>query len=231
VFEPVRDDVILWLLGLAGVRDKAIVLLFLDTGLRLSEITGLHLRDLRPDGSVKVMGKGARERIGPVGAAARRAVSTSLAERRATTPDDAVFMGQQGPLGDRGIAQILTRLKVQAGISGRLSPHSLRHTFARAYLVNGGDIFTLQRILGHSTLDMRTSRHVTGRPRLPIGWSAGSGRQRGLSRRGSCRRGNPRLGGVKSGDVYPLVSTGELELFAKGRACHMRATGLRTQAR
>ena len=50
--------------------------------------------------------------------------------------------------------QVLKRLKGQAGITGRCSPHSLRHTFARSYLVNGGDVFSLQRILGHTTLDM-----------------------------------------------------------------------------
>jgi Phage integrase family len=50
--------------------------------------------------------------------------------------------------------QVLKRLKGRAGITGRCSPHSLRHTFARSYLVNGGDVFSLQRILGHTTLDM-----------------------------------------------------------------------------
>jgi len=50
--------------------------------------------------------------------------------------------------------QVLKRLKGRAGITGRCSPHSLRHTFARSYLVNGGDVFSLQQILGHTTLDM-----------------------------------------------------------------------------
>ncbi|MGZ8761119.1 MAG: tyrosine-type recombinase/integrase, partial [Aeromicrobium sp.] len=52
------------------------------------------------------------------------------------------------------IQQAVRRLKVKIGVSGRLSPHSLRHTFARGYLVNGGDVFSLQRILGRTTLDM-----------------------------------------------------------------------------
>jgi site-specific recombinase XerD len=49
---------------------------------------------------------------------------------------------------------MLRRLKGRVGVTGRLSPHSLRHTFARSYLLNGGDVFSLQRILGHTTLDM-----------------------------------------------------------------------------
>ena len=56
--------------------------------------------------------------------------------------------------------QVFKRLKTRAGITGRCSPHSLRHTFARSYLVNGGDVFSLQRILGHTTLDM-VKRYVS----------------------------------------------------------------------
>lgn len=56
--------------------------------------------------------------------------------------------------------QVLKRLKTRAGITGRCSPHSLRHTFARSYLVNGGDAFSLQQILGHTTLDM-VKRYVS----------------------------------------------------------------------
>jgi site-specific recombinase XerD len=59
-----------------------------------------------------------------------------------------------GALGWRGIQQVFVRLKARAGIPDRCSPHLLRHTSAHAYLVNGGDVFTLQRILGHTTLDV-----------------------------------------------------------------------------
>lgn len=69
--EPLTDGAVRRLLDGASARDRAIVLLFLDTGLRLSELAGLRAVDLRPDGSVKVMGKGARERIVPVGTVAR----------------------------------------------------------------------------------------------------------------------------------------------------------------
>jgi integrase/recombinase XerC len=152
--EPVTDDVMRRLLAAAGVRDRAILLLLLDTGLRVSEAAALRLGDLRADGTAKVLGKGAKERIVPVGSTARQAIVRYLAKRGAGSEIDALFLGRRGPLDARGIQQVVRRLKTRTGVVGRLSPHSLRHTFARSYLVNGGDVFSLQRILGHTTLDM-----------------------------------------------------------------------------
>jgi site-specific recombinase XerD len=152
--EPLTDDVLRRLLDGASGRDRAILLLFLDTGLRLSELAGLRLADLRANGSLKVMGKGSRERIVPVGTAARQALVRYLRER-GVDPNGPIFRSRRGgPLGARGIQQLFRRLKLRAGLPGRCSPHTLRHTFARAYLVNGGDAFSLQRILGHASLDM-----------------------------------------------------------------------------
>jgi site-specific recombinase XerD len=137
------------------VRDRAIVVLFFDTGLRLSELAGLRPCDLRPDGSAKVMGKGARERVVPVGSAARQALLRYLRQEGGSDPNQPIFRSRRhGPLTARSIQQVFKRLKARAGIPGRCSPHTLRHTFARAFLVNGGDAFSLQRILGHATLDM-----------------------------------------------------------------------------
>jgi site-specific recombinase XerD len=160
LIEPVPDDTLRRLLGLATVRDRAILLLLLDTGLRVSEAAGIRLGDLRPDGSVKVMGKGAKERIVPIGSTARGAIVRYLGQRGPGTPDAGLFLGWRGALDARGLQQVLKRLKLRAGITGRCSPHSLRHTFARSYLVNGGDVFSLQRILGHTTLDM-VKRYVS----------------------------------------------------------------------
>ncbi len=154
VIEPVADDVLRRLLAICSVRDRAIVLLMIDTGLRMSEVAGLRLGDLRPDGTLKVRGKGSKERIVPVGSTARQAIVRYLGQRGPGRSDEALFLGRRGELGPRGIAQLLRRLKTRVGVTGRLSPHSLRHTFARSYLVNGGDVFSLQRILGHSSLDM-----------------------------------------------------------------------------
>ena len=142
------------LLAIAVVRDRAILLLLLDTGLRVSEAGGLRLGDLRADGTLKVRGKGSKERIVPVGATARTAIVRYLGQRGPGRPTTRSSSAGAGALDGRGIQQAIRRLKTRIGVTGRLSPHSLRHTFARSYLVNGGDVFSLQRILGHTTLDM-----------------------------------------------------------------------------
>ncbi len=160
LIEPVPDDTLRRLLGLASVRDRAILLLLLDTGLRVSEAAGIQLGDLHPDGSVKVMGKGAKERIVPIGSTARGAIVRYIGQRGPGTPDAPLFLGRRGALDWRGMQQVLKRLKTRAGVTGRCSLHSLRHTFARSYLVNGGDVFSLQQILGHTTLDM-VKRYVS----------------------------------------------------------------------
>lgn len=173
--EPVGDDALRRLLAVASVRDRAILLLLLDTGLRVSEAAGVRLGDLRADGTLKVRGKGAKERIVPVGGTARGAIVRYLAQRGEGAADEPLFLGRRGGLDARGIQQVLRRLKTRIGVTGRLSPHSLRHTFARSYLVNGGDVFSLQRILGHTTLDMvkryvaladvdLVARHATASP-------------------------------------------------------------------
>ena len=144
LIEPLPDDALRRLIDAASTRDRAIVLAFLDTGLRLSELAGIRRIDLRADGTIKVRGKGARERIVPVGNAARQALLRYLRQERTADPEAAVFRSRNGgPLGWRGIQQVFNRLKARAGIVGRCSPHTLRHTFARAYLVNGGDALTL----------------------------------------------------------------------------------------
>ncbi len=154
VIEPVADDLLRRLLSVCSVRDRAIVLLMLDTGLRVSEVASIRLGDLRPDGTLKVRGKGSRERMVPVGLTARQAIVRYLGLRGPGQPDEALLLGRRGEIKSRGLQHMLRRMKARVGVTGRLSPHSLRHTFARSYLVNGGDVFSLQRILGHTTLDM-----------------------------------------------------------------------------
>lgn len=155
VIEPLSDADLRRLLSAAGQRDRAVLLLLLDTGLRVSEVVGIRLGDLRPDGGIKVTGKGAAERIVPVGGAARRAVGTYLAARGPGAAGERLFLNQADQaLTTSGVSQLLRRLRRRTGVGARCNPHSFRHTFAHNYLVNGGDALSLQRILGHSSLEM-----------------------------------------------------------------------------
>jgi site-specific recombinase XerD len=152
---PFSDPELRSLLALADERERALALVLLDTGLRLSELASLRVGDVRPDGTLHVMGKGAKERIVPIGASARRALIRYLATRAVVAPGDSLFCGRWGPpLSARGIQLAIARLGRRAAVRTRCSPHTFRHTFARGYLVNGGDVFSLQQILGHATLDM-----------------------------------------------------------------------------
>ncbi len=141
-------------------RDRAVVLLFLDTGVRLSELVGMSVADIDlVEGRCRVMGKGSKERVVPVGGRARRAIRASLLARGSVSPDDPLFVGRRGDrLTPRAVQQLVRRLARAAGLAQRCSPHVLRHSFARAFLANGGDVFSLQRILGHSPASLQVTR-------------------------------------------------------------------------
>ncbi len=141
-----------------GLRNKVMMLLMLDSGLRLSEVLGLQLVQLDlAGGELIVMGKGRKERKVPFAAVMREAFKGYLKKRaRVQAGEDLVFMSRRGGQLTRRHVQIMVRrYGRQAGIKGvRVSPHTLRHTFATQYIRNGGDPFSLQAILGHSTLEM-----------------------------------------------------------------------------
>jgi integrase/recombinase XerC/integrase/recombinase XerD len=147
---------------LAGTRDLAIIVLFLDTGLRLSELLGLELLDVHIENQwLKVMGKGKKERFVPFGTRACQALMRYLQHGRYDPFERReLFLTADGEaMTQNAVRMLFKRLRVRSGIV-RLHPHLLRHTFATQYLVAGGDVFTLQTILGHTTLEM-TRRYVT----------------------------------------------------------------------
>lgn len=141
-----------------GARDRAILIVFLDTGLRASELCSLSLDGVRLDeGYLKVLGKGNRERIVPVGANAARAI---LRYRDFFRPEparphiDNLFLSVHGEEMTPGaLRNLLRRWARKAGIKS-INVHKLRHTFALQYLMAGGDAFSLQKILGHTSMEM-----------------------------------------------------------------------------
>jgi site-specific recombinase XerD len=137
-------------------RNHALVMFLLDTGCRSSEVCGLRVDDLDTHNeSAIVHGKGDKKRMVVFGPKTARMLFRYLALRdRGKEGHDPVFLARNGgPLTRRALAGIISRAGDRAGIK-RLHPHRLRHTFAINYLRFGGDIFTLQRQLGHSSLDM-----------------------------------------------------------------------------
>ncbi len=141
------------------VRNTAMLMLFLDTGLRLAELVGLDVDDVSlNDWRIRIRnGKGSRDRTVFVGRGLHRALRRWLDVRGATRQAAALFVTRSGQRHDlRNVERILGRLTAQAGVTVRVTPHILRHTFAVNYVRHGGDPFTLQRLLGHS--DIRTTR-------------------------------------------------------------------------
>jgi integrase/recombinase XerD len=145
-----------------GRRDQAIILTLLDTGLRASELCALKVGDVdQRTGKVQVKhgrhggAKGGKGRTVFLGKAARRALWRYLAEREdGEDPDAPLFLGKfSRPINKNSLRLMLSALGKKAQVV-KCYPHRFRHTFAISYLRAGGDLFTLQALLGHTTLDM-----------------------------------------------------------------------------
>lgn len=141
-------------------RDIALIILLLDTGIRSGEASRLNIADLNIEsGELYIAPFGysmrkTKSRVVPVGKSARKALWRYLASRLEKYNDDPLFLSKSGKrLTTNAIRQLLRKLGEKANILD-CHPHRLRHTFAVEYLRNDGDIFTLQMILGHSSLDM-----------------------------------------------------------------------------
>lgn len=140
-----------------AVRDLAIVELLYASALRVSEVTGLDLTDLDLGRlTVRVLGKGAKERVVPFGIPAQRALSAWLECGRnelLTAPTNAVFLGSRGGrLGNRTVYALVSGLLGDLPGSGPAGPHTLRHTAATHLLDGGADLRSVQELLGHASL-------------------------------------------------------------------------------
>lgn len=137
-----------------GARDAAVTTLLYGCGLRISEALGLKGRDLPLGESLRILGKGKKERLVPVLPVARRAVDSYLALcPYPMEPDEAVFRGARGgALNPRHIAKVTERARMQLGLPATATPHAMRHSFATHLLQAGGDLRAIQELLGHASL-------------------------------------------------------------------------------
>jgi len=142
----------------SALRDKAIILTLLDTGIRVGELTRLRVSDANlENGEVYVRPfhvKKTHSRTTYLGKVARKALWRYLVERGSTRPDEPLFTtNEDKPLTRQRVLSMLSRLGKSTGVSN-VHPHRFRHTFSIQYLRNGGDIMTLKRLLGHKRLEM-----------------------------------------------------------------------------
>jgi len=139
------------------IRDKAILELFYGTGMRLSELVGLNLEamDLGA-GIVRVLGKGGKERILPIGKTTTKSLKGYLTRRSEFHPTQgnrAIFLNQRGNrLSPRGVQLIVKKALMRVSEKNKLSPHILRHTFATHLLDRGADLEAVRELLGHTSL-------------------------------------------------------------------------------
>jgi integrase/recombinase XerC len=146
--------------GALAARDRAMLELFYSSGLRLSELTGLRWGDLSLDeGEVRVLGKGRKTRLLPVG---RHAVAAlrALGQAEGRAPESPVFRGRHGaPISPRTVQARMKTLALRHGFAKRVHPHLLRHTFASHMLESSGDLRAVQELLGHA--DIATTQIYT----------------------------------------------------------------------
>jgi len=152
-----------------GRRDRAILETFYSSGLRISELVGLDIDDIDFMGELLVVrGKGKKERQVPIGPHALQAIKAYLQSRGLQCPDDrrdetALFLNKSwARLSDRSVRRMLDVYIAKCGLSHKVSPHTLRHTFATHLLDNGADLRSVQELLGHSSLAAtQVYAHVT----------------------------------------------------------------------
>jgi integrase/recombinase XerC len=135
-------------------RDRAILEVLYSCGLRVGELTALNVDgiDLEQD-LVRVLGKGGKERLVPLGQQARAALMRYLDARGETRDEDALFLNYRGGrLSARSIERNFKKLLLKAGLVKDVTPHSLRHSFATHLLDGGADLRAIQELLGHASL-------------------------------------------------------------------------------
>lgn len=144
----------------AGKRDRAVLETLYATGIRVSELVGIDLKDIDLASTmVKVKGKGNKERIVPLGSKARESLTIYINEarnsfaRKASEGNNALFLNKYGKrLSERSIRNILNKYVEEVALNQKVNPHMLRHSFATHLLNNGADLRSVQELLGHVKL-------------------------------------------------------------------------------
>jgi integrase/recombinase XerC len=146
-----------------NIRDQAIFYLFLDSGVRLAELSRLKVSDIDLlEGEFKVLGKGGKERFAYFSPLTAASLDSYVKKHRyAAAPNERLFVAADGhPLSTSGIQSLLERLGRRAGIKERLSPHKLRHTWATLSLKYGGNLEYIRKILGHSDIQTTSEAYL-----------------------------------------------------------------------
>ncbi|MBU5614139.1 tyrosine recombinase XerC [Geomonas azotofigens] len=136
------------------LRDRAVLETLYSCGIRVSELTGMNVGDLDlADGVARVMGKGGKERIVPVGSYARQALAAYLAERGEPAAGEPLILNSRGKrINRRSVTRIVDSHMLFIASMRKVSPHTLRHTFATHLLEAGADLRAIQELLGHASL-------------------------------------------------------------------------------
>jgi integrase/recombinase XerC len=157
-----------------GARDTALFTLLYGCGLRIAEALALDVRDAPlpgSDGMLRVVGKGAKERIVPVLPAVREAVAAWIALHPDRQPNSPLFVGARGKRLDPAVAQRTLRLfRSQYGLPEHTTPHALRHSFATHLLARGADLRSIQDLLGHASLSTTQRYTLVDEARLIEVW-------------------------------------------------------------
>ncbi|RVT96881.1 tyrosine recombinase XerC [Rhodovarius crocodyli] len=157
-----------------AARDVALFTLLYGCGLRISEALGLDVRDAPlpgAEGTLRILGKGGKTRIVPVLPAVRAAMAEWLKHRPAAEPDEPLFLGARGKRLDPAIAQKSMRnYRRLAGLPEHATPHALRHSFATHLLGGGGDLRSIQELLGHASLSTTQRYTAVDAARLLETW-------------------------------------------------------------
>ncbi len=151
-----------------GARDTAVVTLLYGCGLRISEALSLKAKDAPLGEVLRIKGKGGKTRLVPVIDPARRAVAAYLRLcPHAQTPDAPLFLGVRGgALNPRQIQRVMEQARLQLGLPASVTPHAMRHSFASHLLAAGGDLRTIQELLGHASLSTTQAYTAVDQARL-----------------------------------------------------------------